>query len=456
MTKKVLALLLGLAMILGLAACGSTAPAAPATTAAPETEAATEAATEAETEEETTTEEETEKETAELKGTIKVGHLVDLTGVEAVTGELAKESFDFAAEYVRALTGWEFEIVDADCAGEAEKAATNAESLISQGCKAIFGPTQIMEKKSVLAYVADNHCPVVLYNGSPAAFTGGMLFGNDTIVANGGGTASLPTVMADYLFNEVGLRTVYCFKQDSVGGNNYVDPFKTCFEAMGGTVIDNIPVAAGTNDWSGYLTTIMNSDAEAIVGWTSSSDAIAFFKEWYNSGAYEKLPVYATMHGGFADSYIMDQLDDKIVDALLNPATNDFGLTAPICYSYTVDTPENQDFVAAYEEEFDEVPLGNNLPGATVQALLALAYALDEVGPEADADTLAAAIRATEFDGPEGHTVYEEGSVVAIKDVYVCETTKLDDGSINYVVKKAYKQVPNAGYNFDGTNYTGQ
>jgi len=255
------------------------------------------------------------------------------------------------------------------------------------------------------------------------------------IVAMGGGTAGFPTVMADYLYNEVGLRKVYCFKQDTVGGNNYVDPFVTCFTAMGGEVIDNIAVPQPTNDWSGYLTTMINSEAEAIVGWTSASDTIAFYKEWYNSGAYEKLPVYGTMHGGFTDSFVLDELDPRIADAII-----EHGTLAPICYSYTIDTPENKEFVEAWKAEFGEVPLGNNFPGATYQALSCLCEALDAVGPDASPEELAA----------------EDGGVTATKDIYVVKVVRLDDGSINYEVQKVYEQIKPVGYNFDGTNYTGK
>ena len=454
--KKLIALLLGMTMIVALAACGSSTTETTTTAAAETTTAAAEETTAAEGEETTEAEEDTtEAETVEAKGTIKVGHLLDITGTEAVTGAVAQEAFSFACDYIEKTTGWTIEVVEGDCQSDSDKAANQAEQMISQGCQVIFGPTQIGHKKAVLAYVADNNIPVVLYNGSPAAFTGGYLFSNDMIVALGGGTAGFPTVMADYLYNEIGLRTVYCFKQDTVGGNNYVDPFVTCFEAMGGTVIDNIAVAQGTNDWSAYLTTMMNSDAEAIVGWTSSSDAIAFYNEWYNSGAYEKLPVYSTMHGGFADSYIMDEIDSKIADALI-----DGGLCAPICYAYSIDNDYNNTYVEAYEEALGHLPIGNNLAGSCCQALLCLTTALDDLGvtdpTTLSAADLAAAMKAAEFDGPEGHTVFEDGTVVATKDVYVVDVVKLDDGSYNYEVVKTYEQVAPIGYNVDADgNYIG-
>ncbi|MGI6072013.1 MAG: ABC transporter substrate-binding protein [Lachnospiraceae bacterium] len=439
MKKRLVALLLCLSMVLVMAACGGTEVKDPETDA-PETG----------TEETVAPETEAEVETVEIKGTIKVGHLLDLTGVEQVVGELASKAFTFASAYVTAQTGWEFEVVEGDCQSDADKAQVSAENMINQGCKVIFGPTQIGHKKSVLGYVADNPCPVVLYNGSPAAFTGGFLFGNDYIVALGGGTAGFPSVMADYLYKEVGLRKVYCFKQDGAGGNNYVDPFKTCFEALGGEVIDNVAVPQPTNDWSAYLAAMINSDAEAIVGWTSSSDTLAFYKEWYNSGAYEKLPVYATMHGGFTDTMVLEQLDGKIVDEVIK-----HGTCAPICYSYNNDNEYNKAYVEAWEAEFGEVPLGNNLPGSICQALLCLANALDAVGPEASPQELADAMRAAEFDGPEGHTKFEEGSVVAVKDVYVVNVVKLGD-SYNYEVAKVYEQIPPIGYNLDKDgNYIG-
>lgn len=460
MKKKFIALLLGLTLVAALAACGSdsnnnqtqapTEAPTEAVTEAP-TEAGSEEATEAESGEETQAE--TEEETVELKGTIKIGHLLDVTGTEAITGAIAKKAFDFAAEQLEKRYGYHFEIVDGDCQSDSEKAQTQAESMISQGCKVLFGPTQIGHKKSVLTLVGSgNGVPVTLYNGTPFAFTSGLATGgnSDWVVAEGGGTAGFPTVMADYVYKELGIKKVICFKQDTVGGNNYVDPFVACFTAMGGEVVDNIAVPQPTNDWSSYLITMKNSGAEAIVGWTSSSDAIAFYNEWYNSGTYETMPVIATMHGGFADSYVMDELDEKVVDALI-----DNGLFAPICYAYSIDSEENKKLVDAWTAEFGEIPLGNNLPGAAYQALQVLCEALDEVGVDASPEEICTAMKAVDFDGPEGHTVFEDGGNTAIKDVYVVQDVRMDDGSVNYQVVETYEQVPVAGFNYDGTNYTG-
>ncbi len=441
--KKLTALLLALAMVVVLAACGDSESDASAETSA-ETSAA------AESNEETDAEEESEDSgTVEAKGTIKVGHLLDITGTEAATGAQAQAAFEYAVTAIEAETGYTIEVVEGDCQSDSSKAAQAATSMVEEGCIAIFGPTQIGHKSAVAGALEDNGVTLVLYNGTPT----GMIASSSWAVALGGGTAAFPTVMADYAYNVLGYRTIYTIAQDTTGGHNYVDPFITCFEALGGTVVGSDYIAMGTNDWSSYLTKIINSGCDAIAGWTSSSDAIAFWKEWYASGAYESIPVVATMHGGFSDYYIMNALNSansEITDAVL-----EMGVYAPINYSYSIDSDENAEFVEGWQEAHDgAVPGGNNLPGSIYQALLLLTNAIDEIGIDADAETLYNAMLGCDFYGPEGHTVFTDSSV-ATKDVYVVKVVTLDDGSFNYDVVETYAQVDPAGYNYDGENYIG-
>ena len=437
MKKRLIALLLAAAMVVTLAACGSS------DTDDEETEAATEAVEE-ETEAEADAEdEETEEasDTVEDKGTIKVGHLLDLTGAEASTGAQAQAAFEYAVATLEAKTGYTIEVVEGDCQSDASAAATAALSMIEEGCIAIFGPTQIGHKSAVAGAVEDNGVPLIYYNGTPV----GMVSSSAWVVGLGGGTAPFPTVMADYAYNVLGLRTVYVIKQDSAGGDNYVDPFITCFEAMGGTVVGTDAVAQGTSDYSAYVTKILNSDAEAIVGWVSSSDAIAFFKELYNQGS--DLPIVATMHGGFTDYYVMNAVGEEVASALLEAGTY-----APINYCYSIESDANAELVEGWQEAHDgAVPGGNNLAGSVYQALQLFLTALDSVGTDATSEELMAAILDTEIDGPEGHTVFED-SQVATKDVYVVQGVQLEDESYNYQVLTTYEQVSYSGYNYDLEN----
>ena len=52
---------------------------------------------------------------------------------------------------------------------------------------------------------------------------------------------------------------------------------------------------------------------------------------------------------------------------------------------------------------------------------------------------------AADITGPEGRTVFENGSNIATKDVFVVEVVQLEDGSYNYGLVKEYANVSPAG-----------
>ena len=311
---------------------------------------------------------------------------------------------------------------------------------------------QVGEKKEVLQTVSDNSCPVVFYNATLPAFTRGFLSNGNTdmIVAIGGGNAQFSTVMADYLYNERGYRKVFCFKQDTITGNNNVDPFVACFEGMGGQVISNTPVNQGTEDWSQVLASVINSDAEAIVGWTAGDEAIAFYKEWYNSGAYAKYPVFGTMSWGFTDSNIISELSEEILNALI--AT---GLSVPVSYIYSIDSSENKAFMDALRRLLGYpggILVRDDINMDIYLALKCFIKALDSVGPDAGAVSLADAMRSVDFYGPSGHVFFEKGSTVPNKDIYIA-TLRNPDGTPYYKLLKHYPEIPQFGLNYDGEDF---
>lgn len=378
----------------------------------------------------------------EPKGKVKIGHLLDLTGNEAATGNQAKSAFDFAAEHIGLMGGYEVEVVERDCQSNSGLAANAAAELVEQeGVIAIFGPTQIGHKSAVAGYLQDSGVPLILYNGTPA----GMLRSSQWVVGEGGSTAPFPTVMADYAYNEMGYRKVYTIRQQTTGGDNYVLPFEENFTALGGEIIQSVELPVSGSDYSSLLATFTDPDADAIVGWTSSTDAVNFWSSWYELGLHERLPVLATMHGGFTDFYIMRQLDNSnpaIVEAILADET----MTA-INWCYSIDNEPNTAFIELWKSEHDgAVPGGNNLPGACWQALQMLQEAMNATGGDTDPETLLNAILETNFTGPEGHVFFASGERAASKDVNVAKVVRLDDGSYNYQVVKTYPDIGVTGY----------
>ena len=372
---------------------------------------------------------------------IKIGHIVDLTGVESSTGATAVQSFEFAVKYIGGQIGNRpIEIITKDAQSDSAIAADMARQLVEQdGVDIIFGPTQVGHKSSVASYMKEAEVPVVFYNATPPGL---LKSGNEWIIASGGVNDQMPTVMAAYLYETMGYETVYTIAQDNTGGRSYIEPFQATFEALGGTVVKNIYTPTGNSDFASFLSGI-TADADAIVAWVSGGDAIALWSAWYEMGLNEKMPMVGTMHGGFTDYFIPVALDKKNTD--ITAAMMESAL-APIFYGVTADTPENNEFVAAWQEEYGEIPLGSNLPGACAQAMLLFKAAVEATGLDTSPEVLRDALLAADVKGPEGHTYFEGDSQAATKDVFIVKVVQLEDGSYNYETVAVYEDVPPSGY----------
>ncbi len=434
-TKKILAVLLALVMVLALfAGCGKTETPDPTKTPEQTTTPATQT-------DETKTPDEQPTDTPKETKKIKVGHLIDLTGVESSVGLQSQKAFNFALSQLT-FDGFEIEVIDGDCQSSAATAAEVAQQMIEQnGVVALFGPTQIGHKSSVGAYLesADTAVPLIVYNGTPI----GIMKKSSWIVGEGGGTAQLPTVMADYVWNKLGYTKVYTVRQDTTGGDNYVGAFEDNFKALGGEIVDSYRLTVDGSDYAAQLATMDPEKADAICGWTSSSDAINFWKAWYELGFAGKLPVCATMHGGFTDFFVMKALNaanPDIVKAIIEQPTY-----SVISYCMEVENEANESLVEAWKAEFNEVPPGNNLAGACYQALMVLQQALEISGGDTEPEALLEAIWKVDFSGPEGHVKFEEGSQAATKDVNVVKVNQLEDGSFNYSIVEIYPDVAGSG-----------
>ena len=367
---------------------------------------------------------------------IKIGHICDLTGVEAMLGEVAKRSLEFAVESLGGqIAGRPVEIIVGDAQGQPSVAVDLARKMVEQDkVAAIFGPTQIGQKTAVGGYVKTAGVPLFFYNPTPT----GLLRSNDWLVGAGGATPQLPSVMADYLYNELGYRTVHTLAQDNTGGRSYIDPFVEVFKKLGGTVVSQQWSPVPCPDFGPYLATL--AQADALVAWVSSSDALALWTAWYEMGIDRKMPIVAATHGGFTDFIVGDALaasKPAVANAML-------GALAPIMYVHDLDSPENKVFVEGWTKKFGAVPPGNNLPGAGMGAILVLKAAVEKLEGDTDPNKLIKAIFEVDVTGPEGHLHFDK-SHAATKDVYVVKVVRRNDGNFNYERQKTYQNVPPGG-----------
>ena len=431
--KKTLAMLLALVMLFALAACSSK------TDAGGTSDSGTSTTPEANTPDTPSTpdtpDDPDDADTVELSGEpIKIGHIADLTGTEALTGAEAKRSLEFAVEQLNGIAGRPVEVITRDAQGTANGAADAARMLVeSDGVVAIFGPNQAGQKSAVSEYCAEAGVPLIFYNGTPS-----YLFATNPWLIGSGGANPQMTVMADYAYNELGYRTVNIVTMDNVGFKTFTDDFTKAFEALGGKVSKAAYAPFPCDDWAPYLISL-DMDADAILAWTTGSNAIALWQNWHQMGLHETLPMTAIMQSAFTDDYILEALSatyPEVVEYIL-------GTKAPSMYVYNTGTPENDAFVLAWQEAFDEVP-SNNLSGQIYQAYQLLKTAIESIDGSTEAGAVRDAMLACEIDGPAGHMSFDN-SGACTKDVYIVETVQLNDGSYNYEIVKTYEDVPPNG-----------
>lgn len=430
--KKIIAMLLALVMLFALAACGSdTGKKEPENT---DTNVTAPSDTGSDVEEPADTGSDVEA-PAELSGEpIKIGHIADLTGTEALTGAEAKRSLEFAVEQMNGIAGRPVEVITRDALGTANGAADAARMMVeSDGVVAIFGPNQAGQKSAVSEYCAEQGIPLIFYNGTPS-----YLFATNPWLIGSGGANPQMTVMADYAYHDLGYRKVNIVTMDNIGFRTFTDDFTTAFEALGGEVAKAAYAPFPCDDWAPYLLSL-DQNADAIMAWTTGSNAIALWQNWHQMGLHETLPMTAIMQSAFTDDYIIKSLSatySEVVEYIL-------GTKAPSMYVYNTGTPENEAFVAAWEAEFGSVP-SNNLSGQIYQAYQLLKTAIESIDGSTEPEAVRDAILACELDGPAGHMSFD-GSGACTKDVFIVETVQLEDGSYNYEIVKTYEDVAPQG-----------
>ncbi|MGN0968867.1 MAG: ABC transporter substrate-binding protein [Oscillospiraceae bacterium] len=426
--KKTIAMLLALVMLFALAACNKTAannepsktPDAPVSQSPDNTDTPTDTPTD---------------EPVELTGDpIKIGHICDLTGSEAMSGMEAKRSLELAVKNLNGIAGHPVEVITRDGQGNAANAADAARILVeSDGVVAILGPTQAGQKSAVSEFCAEAGVPLIFYSGTPT-----YLFATNPWLIGSGGANPQMTVMADFAYNDLGYRTVNIVTMDNIGFKTFTDDFTKAFEALGGKVLKAAYAPFPCDDWAPYLLSLDQS-ADAIMAWTTGTNAIALWQNWHQMGLYKTMPMTAIMQSAFIDDYILETLEatyPDVVEYIL-------GTYAPSACVYSTGTPENEAFVEVYKAEFGEMP-SNNISGQVYQAYQLLKTAIESIDGNTEPEALREALLACEIDGPAGHMSFDD-SGACTKDVFIVKSVQLDDGSYNYEVVKTYENVPPQG-----------
>ena len=242
--KKILALLLALVMVFALAACGESGD---RTQTADPNAAATDGSQ------------------ASGDNVVKIGVFEPLSGDSGAGGRQEMLGMQYAQSLrpTVEINGVEYtiELVPADNQSTADRAPTAAATLVSEGVSVVLGTYGSSAAIAAAPTFEQAQIPAIgVTCTNPRVTEGNEYYFRTCFIDPFQGT-----VLANYAYEQLGARTVYCLGES---GNDYdtgvINYFQEAFEALGGTVeVASFP--ANNSDFSTYLNTAVNMGADAIL-----------------------------------------------------------------------------------------------------------------------------------------------------------------------------------------------
>ena len=363
---------------------------------------------------------------------IRIGHIVDLTGSEALVGKNMQHALDFAFEQINyTINGRKVEIILGDAQGQPANAIDIARKMVeSDKVVAIIGPTQAGEKMAVAGYMNKVGVPIIFYNPTPLGlYASGQI---KWVIAAGGSEKQNPTCMADYLYNKLKYRKINTLTIDNTGGRMFLAPLTDLFTKMGGEVVQQQWAPQPCPDFAPYLTTL--KPADALVAWNPGSDAIKFFRQYREMNI--KKPVATSFAPGFLDNFVAKALGPN--------ASVLFHVPGPHMYSPDSKDPVNKAFVKAYKIKFGNEPK-DSTESCAYQGAIFFIELVKTTGGDISPKKLMETLSEVKVNGPEGVMFFEKGSLVATRTVYIA-SEKASFSGYGYKTLATYKNVPPTGY----------
>jgi branched-chain amino acid transport system substrate-binding protein len=353
---------------------------------------------------------------------IKIGLLTVKTGPLAAGGAHAEEGITvFLKEKNFALSGRKIELVVGDTGGNPAGAKTKAQELVErEKVNVILGPFAAFELLATLDYLGQARMPTLAFAGAEDVT---QRKGNPYLTRTSYTSAQALYPLADYVINEMKLKTATSMADDFAFGYEQIGGFQRALEQEGGHLVKKLWSPLNTADYAPYIAQI--PDCDVLCVGLAGSNPIKFIKQ------ARALDIKQRLVGGSttADDTIMGAYGEE-VEGFIN--------TNP--YSLDIDSEANGRFIAALRKNYsDDVRIGHYaacfyLDGQVIEAALA------KTGGKADdPDAFVKAVRSvTLSDTPRGPISFDDYGNVVI-DVYVRRAERQGGKMVNKTIKTYHK-----------------
>ena len=356
--KKIFALVLALAMVLSLAACGGSG-----STTTPAAEGSAPAA-----------------EGGEASGTaasgtaaIKLGGIGPVTGAAAIYGTATKNGAQIAVDEINALGGQQFELNWQDDEHDPEKSVNAYNNLKDWGMQALVGTTTTGPSVAVSAEAKADNIFMLTPSASSVDVIGGQTDGierKENVFQMCFTDPNQGTASAEYIAtNALGTKIAVIYNNSDAYSTGIYNKFQSEADARGLEVVSVTTFTDDTaNDFSVQLNDAKNNGADLLflpIYYQPASLILAQAKEMNYAPKFFGVD-------GMDGILTLEGFDTSLAEGvmLLTPFTAD------------AEDEKTQNFVAAYQEKFGEIP--NQFAADAYDCVYAIYAACESAGVTAD------------------------------------------------------------------------
>jgi branched-chain amino acid transport system substrate-binding protein len=360
----------------------------------------------------------------------KVGLLLSYTGVAPLQAKGSSDGAEFAFDEVgKKAGGRAIQVFKEDTELNPTVGLTKVRRLIEDHkVNVIIGPVSSAVALAIYDYVLKSNVVWII----PCAFTRELTApdkANEKMFRTTETSDQGNYPMGKWIMKNTSWRNVVVTGQDYKAGHDSVDAFKAGFQDAGGKILKEVYPKMGTMDFAPYLSSIDVKGADAVMAWTTGTDAIRFVQQYQEFGLKKRLPLFGGQVVIADDPYL-----SSVGDAAL-------GTIALSHYPPTLDTPRNRAFVKAYTAKYNETPSRYSEYGYAAGKLV-LAGVEAAKGDVEDASKLAKEIKKVATSGkietPAGSLTVDQYNQ-RIVDMYVVKVEKKDGKLVNSVIDKLGK-----------------
>ncbi|MEX2322058.1 MAG: ABC transporter substrate-binding protein [Saccharospirillum sp.] len=335
---------------------------------------------------------------------VKIGFLLPYSGTYAALGNAITNGFKLALEQNNNLLGGrDIEFVTIDSQADPSRAPQNMSQLVnSDEVDFVIGPVHSGVAMGMLRVAKQTDAIMIITNAGLNAATNELCGPNIFRTSFSMWHDAYP--MGQVAMDR-GFEKVVTITWDYSAGQEDVAAFEESFTAAGGEVIEKMFVPFPSTEFQSYLTQIASLNPDAVYTFFAGGGGVAFVRDYAASGLNKNIQLLGS---GF--------VTDGNLEAQGEAAE---GILTTLHYSETLNTPENNAFVASYTTSFGNGPDTYAVQG--YDAGMMLVQALAQVnGNTEDRDALINALASVELDSPRGPMSFS-ASHHPIQNIYLRE-----------------------------------